>query len=137
MSGTALMCHSEHTHNLDLTTYSCWVTGNWECVLSKKNDIRVCMYSHKTFFKIKVVLVPQFFWTLTFNISGKIDSRSILFHRIVAKLPLYLSGPPLENLVNYCQNLRRSIFNKSVKQLRPKNLKYTLYFVISCIRETC
>ena len=45
--------------------------------------------------------------------------RSILFHRIVANLSLHLSHTPIENLVNYCQNLRRLIFNKSVEQVRP------------------
>ena len=68
-----------------------------------------------------VVLVPQIFWTLTFKNSGKNWLRVDLVTQNCANLSIHLSHTPLENLVNYWQNLRRLIFNKSVKQVRPIN----------------
>ena len=53
------------------------------------------------------------------EILAKIDSRLILFHRILANLPLHLSCTLLENFVNFSHNLRESIFKISVVQVRP------------------
>ena len=81
-------------------------------------------HQDEPFQSIRSYLFHKFFELWPSNILAKFDSRSILFHRIVAYLSLHLSHTPWENLVNYWQNLRGLIFNKSVKQVRPNSIEY-------------